>query len=506
MPKLHRDDLYAATSGLLLALSFPLPGLWFLSWFALVPWLMTFRRRPFRSGFICGFLFFAIVLYWVNIVMTRFGQLHPLLALVPYFALAAYLALYFALVSWGADRLQRFCRLPFWFGLPLLWVAAEYLRAHLLTGFPWASLGYSQQPVAALIQTADIWGVYGVGLLVFLGNLLLSETIRLWRASGCRRGLLPLLAFALLLASAFGYGDYRLADLPTPDRQLKVALIQGNIDQGVKWNPAYQQQTLEKYRRLTLEAASEHPELIVWPESATPFFFQDPSSASQLVRNLPVRTGAAMLIGSPAYERDQGVRYFNSAYLLDRHGRTLGRSDKVHLVPFGEYVPLKWLLPFIDKLVVGIGDFSPGTLTPLKLADDQLGVLVCYEVIFPELARTYVERGAGLLLNITNDAWFGRSSAPYQHLEMAALRAVENRVWVARAANTGISAYVDPGGHIHQATELYTDAYRVMSVGVGAGGGIYLRYGDLLPQAATLLSIVLLGLAAWRKKRTVGST
>lgn len=506
----QQDDLCAIASGGLLALSFPNSNLWFLAWFALVPWLLTLQRRPFRTGLLAGGVFFALVLYWVNIVMTRYGGLNLLLSLVAYLLLVAYLALYFAAAAWAATRLNRQLKVPLLVSFPLAWGAAEYARAHLLTGFPWASLGYSQQAFLPFIQTAEIWGVSGIGLLVIFGNLLLARASQEFSApSGRLRRVLPVGGFILLLVGIGLYGQLRLQQLDTVSEAnpLTVAVTQGNIEQGVKWNPDYLQQTLERYAALTDQASRQPLDLIIWPESATPFFFQDSSPQADLVRDVAARAEAALLFGSPAYQRDEmRFRYFNSAFLISPSGQLLGRSDKVHLVPFGEYVPLKWLLPFVDKLVVGIGDFSPGRLRTLPFGDTRLGVLVCYEIIFPELSRSYIRQGADLLVNITNDAWFGRSSAPYQHLAMASLRAVENRVWIARSANTGVSAFIDPTGRIHAATDLFTTGFRIQRLEARATPGFYTRFGDFPGQVCLLLTLLLLAVTARRQKnRTCNS-
>lgn len=500
----RQDDLCAMASGVLLALSFPNGNLWFLAWFALVPWLLTLQQRPFRSGMLAGGVFFALVLYWVNLVMTRYGGLNLPLSLVAYLLLVAYLAVYFGAVSWVSTWLSRQLGLSLLVGFPLAWGAAEYARAHLLTGFPWASLGYSQQAFLPFIQTAEIWGVTGVSLLVVFGNLLLA---RVWRAfadsAGLVRCALPCCVLVLLLVGIGLYGQLRLQELATAtsSNPLTVAVAQGNIEQGVKWNPEYLQKTLDRYASLTDQASQVPLDLIIWPESATPFFFQDPSPQAEFVRAVAARADAALLFGSPAYQRaGTSFEYFNSAFLLSPGGQLLGRSDKVHLVPFGEYVPLKWLLPFIDKLVVGIGDFSPGKLQTLPFGATRLGVLVCYEVIFPELARGYIRQGADLLVNITNDAWFGRSSAPYQHLAMASLRAVENRVWIARAANTGVSAFIDPTGRVHSATELFRSEFRIQQLNANASPGFYTRFGDLPGQTCLGLSLLLLAVACLRQK------
>ncbi len=245
----------------------------------------------------------------------------------------------------------------------------------------------------------------------------------------------------------------------------------------------FSRQTVNIYRNLTLDArARGELDLVVWPESATPFYFQDFSLLQTEVLSVPRRTGAFLLFGSPAYQQKEGqYEYLNSAYLLDSKGQQRGRSDKVHLVPFGEYVPFGKLLPFIDKLVVGIGDFSPGLVKPLSMNGARVGVLICFEGIFPELARDYVRRGSDLLINITNDAWFGRSSAPYQHLGMTRFRAVENRIWIARAANTGISAIISPSGRVVSQTPLFKAVALTGGIGVGAEGTLYTHLGDIFP-------------------------
>ncbi|WP_305043045.1 apolipoprotein N-acyltransferase [Geoalkalibacter sp.] len=491
LPSLDRTSLAAALSGLLLALAFPRPDVAELAWIALVPLFLVMDTRPFRSGFTAGLVFFAVVLYWLNIVMTTYGGLHPVLSATAYLLLVLYLALFFGTATWAACRLREKLGYAPTLTLPILWVALEFLRSFLLTGFPWATLGYSQQGRLALIQSADLFGVYGLSFLLVFGNAVLAEAVRWLRGQrSLPRVALPLLV--LLVCANLAYGIWKLAaDPDRRERQMRVALAQGNIDQGVKWDPAYQQETIRIYGELSRQAGREwQPELIIWPEAATPFYFQEPGALSEQVRQVPRDLGTFLLFGSPAYEVvNRQYQYLNSAFLLGTDGEILGRSDKVHLVPFGEYVPLKPFLPFVDKLVVGIGDFSAGTISPLPMNGARLGVLVCYEAIFPELARDYVRQGSDLLVNITNDAWFGRSSAPYQHLAMSRFRAVENRIWLARAANTGISAFVTPSGRILEATPIFEQAVVHAEVGLGAGESLYLRIGDTLPTLFLGLSI-----------------
>ncbi len=485
--------VYAAFSGLLLALAFPSPGLSGLAWVGLVPLLLSMQRRPFNSGFCAGLVFFAIVLYWLNIVMTTYGGLSPVLSVAAYLLLAAYLALFFGTATWAACRLREKLGYPYLLTLPVLWVALEFLREFLLTGFPWASLGYSQQSLW-MIQSADLFGVYGLSCLLVFANCVIAAVLHAGRRRDRRlMPVRPLLLLAVLMLGTAGYGSYRLGqDLDWRETSLEAAVIQGNIDQAIKWNPAFKGKTIAGYRSLSHQAhRAGATDLLIWPEAATPFYFQQGGPLADLVRQLPRETGAHLLFGSPAYVAKQGDHQsLNSAFLLSPQGKLLGRSDKVHLVPFGEYVPLKPFLPFIDKLVVGIGDFSPGKIEPLDLNGHALGVLVCYEAIFPGLARDYVNSGSDLLVNITNDAWFGRSSAPAQHLAMVRLRAVENRIWIARAANTGISAFISPSGRITGTTGLFETTYLTARVGLGAQPGLYARMGDLLPGAFLLISLM----------------
>jgi apolipoprotein N-acyltransferase len=472
-------------SGLLLALSFPRPDLASVAWFGLVPLFLVMEQRPFRSGFAAGVGFFGLVLYWLNIVMTTYGRLHPLLSVVAYLLLVAYLALFFGAATWAACRCRKRLGLSPVLTLPVFWVALEFLRSFLLSGFPWATLGYSQQSHLALIQSADLFGPYGLSFLLILSNAVLAATGRMLLQRRWRHLPWPaLLATAILFAANLGYGFYRLEHQSDDrSRMLETVLVQGCIDQSVKWDPSYQGRTVALYRDLSFgREDGSSADLVIWPESAVPFYFQEGGPLTEAVVEVPLRTGAFLLLGSPAYEVvNRRERYLNSAFLLSPRGAVLGRSDKVHLVPFGEYVPFGRFLPFVDKLVVGIGDFSSGTVSPLPMNGARIGVLVCFEGIFPELARDYVLKGSDLLVNITNDAWFGRSSAPFQHLAMSRFRAVENRVWLARAANTGISAIVAPSGRIVARSPLFERLALRGKVGLGARPTLYTRYGDVLP-------------------------
>jgi apolipoprotein N-acyltransferase len=315
---------------------------------------------------------------------------------------------------------------------------------------------------------------------------------------------LKVISGIVLISAVLSYGFYRIehvkrqmASLPVQE----VSLIQGNVDQTVKWNPRFQKQTMSDYAFLTLKSVSSDGQLVVWPETAAPFFFQDRNDLHDSIIDLSRHTKSWLLFGSPSYIEDQSkMTLFNSAYLLSPEGEHVSKYDKVHLVPYGEYVPLRQIFPFISKLVQGVGDFGTGKgYIPLIMDGHKIGVLICYEGIFPEASRSYKGHGADLLVNITNDAWFGRTSAPYQHLSMTVFRAVENRLYLVRAANTGISAMIDPTGHIALRTNLFEKTAVQGKVRFLACRTFYGVWGDVFVLACGVLLILIVIVAAKRR-------
>jgi apolipoprotein N-acyltransferase len=307
------------------------------------------------------------------------------------------------------------------------------------------------------------------------------------------------MAVALAVTGTLWYGTWRMSEIDDAAKaapQRTVALVQGNIDQTQKWLPSFQDQTVQRYGRLSLAVLERQPDLVVWPETALPFYFLHNEVLTRQVVELVRACKVHFLVGSPSFGTSGSERrWYNSAYLLNPVGDVLGRYDKVHLVPYGEYVPLKKLFPFLGKLVEAAGDFSPGEEgRVLSLENEKLGVLICFEVIFPELARAMCQNRAQLLVSITNDAWFGTSSAPYQHLSMAVFRAVENHVALARAANTGITAFVDPVGRILDSTPLFEEAIRARALPMMAQSTFYARFGDLFAIGCVLVA---LGTCIW---------
>jgi apolipoprotein N-acyltransferase len=404
------------------------------------------------------------------------------------------LATYTAVFTAGLRLYQQRGGSIILFGPPL-WVALEWLRSFFFIGFPWLSLGYSQHGFLNLIQLAEITGVYGISALVIFGNLVVF-TLSQQRGSGQGR---LLLTAVVLVCGLWGWGSWRrtqLAALP-PAHHLRVALIQGNIEQDKKWDLEFQEATIARYEQLTREAAVQGAELIIWPETAVPFFFQSDLPYQKRLLHLVNEIKVPLLFGSVGWQAKgrESVVLFNRAYLVSAEAEVLGYYDKIKLAPFGEYIPFHdSFLFFLDKLVEGIGDFAPGSVpTVFSLTSEKFAVLICYEGIFPGLTRQFVARGAEFLVNITNDAWFGRTSAPYQHLIMEAMRAVENRVPLLRAANTGFSAVVDIDGRIRNRTNLYQTTVLVEELAWPQVSSFYTTYGEVFVWLCALATLSMLG-------------
>ncbi len=513
----RRTIFWALLSGVLLFLSFPKFGTGLLAWIAFIPLLYALQAKTpyqgFLTGFLTGFSAYIGIIYWIAYVVVHYGYLPLPVGIAVMLLLSAYLALYVALFAAGVVYFYARGVSPI-LAAPLLWTSLEFAKSHLLTGFPWENLGYSQYLFAPLIQAADITGVFGLSFAVIFINVVIFNVFNFrWsgtdRVRRSRRIAAEITAGCLLMIVLFGYGIFRLNDVKKSLEQapqMPVSLIQGNIDQSIKWDPAFQEETVRIYKALTLQVAPSAGGLIVWPETAAPFFFQNQDEMHREVASLPRLTGNWLLFGSPSYQRDGlGMALLNSAFLLSPDGRIAGQYDKVHLVPYGEYVPLRRFFPFINKLVAGIGDFrsGPGYEPLIMQANGQpqkLGVMICYEGILAEAGRTYRQQGASLLVNITNDAWFGNTSAPYQHLSMTAFRSVENRLYLVRAANTGISAIIDPTGRIEAHSTLFEKATLKGTVRFMNRNTFYSTYGDVFVYGCILGLILILTMAI--KKRS----
>ncbi len=490
--------LLALLSGVMLTASFPPCNLSFLAWVSLVPLLKGVDGqsygKAFKLGFIAGIIHFVSLIYWIVVVLGHYGGLNLFTSISILILLCLYLSLYPALFSLMAASIKDSRFYLLW--LASGWTTLEYVRAKILTGFPWCLLGYSQFEWLGLIQIADLCGVYGLSFLIALINGLIYQLLFRHRQKRAYSKLLETFAVLLLLGITIAYGQYRLSGQhgAKDSRQcFNTAIVQGNIDQWIKWDPPYQAKIMATYQRLTRNTRDFNPKLIVWPETSVPFYYQSGTPLSEMVISIADESGASLIFGSPAYRKTPDeIKYYNRAYLYSSKNHSLQYYDKVHLVPFGEYVPLKNFLTFVNRLVPAAGDFEAGDrIVPLNYEGLSIGILICFEAVFPELARTHAMKGANLLVNITNDAWFGLTSAPYQHLSMAVFRTIENGIPMLRAANTGFSAIIDSRGRIIKQGGLFKE--EVLKAGIDLSGidlTFYSRFGYLFTPLILILFLI----------------
>ncbi len=495
----------AILSGLLLTGSFPKIGISLFAWFALVPLLIAIRnlspKKGFILGFIAGLVHYLTLLYWLVYTMHTYGHLPLLLCTFILILLSAFLAVYLAAFL---ATLLNLCVKPAIciFAVPVLWVAFEYMRSLFFLAFPWELIGYSQYNNLLLIQISDIFGVYGVSFLIGLSNVAIFLAFlylagKNWKRKAVTKKIAAgsISVFVLIVVLVLSYGKWRIDSIDRivcSSPSIKAAVVQGNIDQAVKWNPEIQRLTIKKYIKLSLLSKADNPDIVVWPETATPFYFLYNIGLSNMVKKGINDTGTTFLFGSPSFiSGKEVVEYYNTAYLVGRDGKVYDKYDKVHLVPFGEYIPFNKWLPFVGKMVEGVGDFKPGIKgKTIKWGDYRLGLQICYEIIFPDLSRAMAKNNAALLVNITNDAWFGTTSAPYQHFSMAIFRAVENRRALVRSANTGISGFIDPVGRIIEKTDLFKEAVVTRSVPLIHMTSFYTCFGDLFAIACMVATAI----------------
>ena len=486
-------------SGVLLFLVCPGPGLSWLAFFALLPLFASLENaatkgQAFRRGFLCGLGFHIPGLYWFIYVAVPgwiFGS-----------ALEALFLGFFALLCFSFRRVNPGLLRILW--MAAAWALCEWLRSEIpVFGFGWNLLGTSQWKQNVLLQSANVLGIYGLGFYIVFINASLWEAIKAWRARQRMACILIFAAALLATAVVVIHGRRTLEPQQPAGENFRVSVIQGNIPEAIKWHPDAREKIMEIHLKLSQLSAFESPDLIVWPEASFPGYFNKDVEA-QSIRELSAKTGASILVGSPHYET-AGI-YYNSTYLVPPKMGAEERYDKIKLVPFGEYVPLKflfgWLMPLADAF--GVGDFSAGR--DYKLFHLYEGVpfatLICFEDTFPMLTHEFARRGAHFLVVVTNDSWFGPSPAPYQHLAASVFRAVETGLPIARAANTGVSAFISPRGkvfgtvHSKEGKELFAAGHATGVLETGVGATAYVRYGYLFPYANVFFMLLLFS-AGW---------
>jgi apolipoprotein N-acyltransferase len=498
-----RRALVLVATAFAMGLAFPRTSWEGSVWVALAPLIVDSLRQPLRQafawGWVFGTVFYLVLLRWLDFTFRTYSTIPWPLTWGPTFALAGYCALYVgafaAAIAWLARRstVWALCASPF------LWVAGEWIRGHLFGGFPWGLLGYSQYLRLPVIQIAELAGVYAVSLVIVAINAAIAGCFVLaWRPA-----LSGVALAGALIGGTLAFGFWRLA-APAPPGEVTVAIMQPSIEQPLKFDPAFGPTTLAIYLTLTSRAGAdragaERPDLIVWPETATPTpLRRDP----ELLRTLGALSGSLhvpLLVGSIDIDASTPPKVRNTAFLITERG-IVGRYDKIQLVPFGEYVPLSGLIGFVRSWAEFIAELEPGSSASVFAGPPApFGVVICYEGIFPELVREFVKGGARLIVNMTNDAWFGRTSGPWQHLAMYPFRAVEHRVAVVRAANTGVSAFIMPTGKIVRRVPLYERATAAERVPLRARDTLYSRFGDWLAYLALAVSGALLAHRAWKR-------
>ena len=515
--KRYQSWILAGISGILLILSFPSFNLFPLAWISLIPLLIALQstsswKSAFLHGYLTGSIFFLGLVYWIillypfaNIFLTTLGCL----------LLVGYLALYVGVFSALLHRLPWKSGLPFIFIVATIWTGLEWVCSWMMTGLPWGSMGYTQWNNLPAIQIASITGVHGVSFMVVLLNATIADVIRTYltrknqpdihetspatskeksfsRFTSHVSRLIPI----VIVIACIVYGAHVLSKPTDTTSDIKIALVPGNIPQIEKWDPAFWPQIFERYMDLVKAADAEEPDLIVLPETAMRgeiFAFEGNVYIKELKQILNEQQ-IHLLTGTFHYTPEGKV--YNSVFLLSPTGEKLGSYSKIHLVPFGEYVPITRHLPNFIQLSSG---FEPGksiNLFPIPHTENnQMGIVICFESVFPNLFRKFVKKGASVMGILTNDAWFDGTAAPEQHLAMAPFRAVENRVAVFRCANGGISCIIDALGRTITTPIPASDTENFLIGKIplkNHGETIYTRYGDWFPILCFLVSVLLI--------------
>jgi len=493
--RISRSWLFGAIlSGLSAGLAFPKFNLSFLIWVSLIPLLFIIsRRKPkqsFLSGWIAGLFFYGLLLYWIPYVPAHYGNLPFSLSLLIYLILIGFLALFWGFFAWCQARIAKYFPRQAFLIAPFLWVSLEYILTYILTGFPWGLLGYAQAQNLPLIQVASLTGVYGVSFLIVLTSASFVHSI-------IEKKRLPFFLVLVFVLVVHLWGLTLIKPTSIKSAAFKAAVIQGNVSSDIYWDFVSEEEVerlFELHLRLSRQASEQGAKLIIWPEFSVPLCFSCPEvrykEFRQRLESFVQETGITLLLGTN--ERTEGAgepEFYNTALCLSPD-LTITKYYKMHLVPFGEYTPYKAIFSFIQKVTHAIGEVTPGKEHRLhRFQGFAFGSPICYEIIFPDLVRQFVQKGATFLATITNDGWYGTSSAPYQHFQIALFRAVENRRYLLRAATTGISGIIDPFGRVVKRSSLMTTDVLSSIIIPETKKTIYARWGDLWCWVSLTLSL-----------------
>ncbi len=512
----RREWYFVGLSGVLLALSFPPLPTGPLAWIALVPLFLAIERAsPWRAaaiGYAFALVYHLAALYWIAFHVDM-----PRWLAVPGWLMACIIPSIYTACSTLAMRLgARWLGRTWIWLIPPAWVAGEYARFYTELAFPWTTIGHTQSRLLGIIQQADVWGVLGVSFWVIVLNVLAYGAVRAAIGDPQRALRNPTLrqcsaAFVIVLMVAATYGRWRLAEQPAQRVAGRIAIVQPNIDMGTKWGSSDGvRQTKKAIKEQTLEIPPGTVDLVIWPETAIPDYlaYQPDSSLPGQERSLTPRyepmfrlltnhLGVPLITGAPVY--DYGMKdAYNSAIMVSPESLTVQSYDKIILVPFGERVPYESTFGFLKSLNLGMAHWLPGEReTIFRSSLGKLGVAICFESVFPALMRSFIRNGADILVVVTNDAWFGRTSLIYQHADFASFRAIECRTWIARSANTGISAFIDPWGRRVRSAHIFERTTLVSSISRRERETLYLRYGDWIAVLSAIATLVAAAGGIW---------
>jgi apolipoprotein N-acyltransferase len=535
--KIHRRAwLLTLVSAALQILIFPLPGLYWFSWVAVAPLLIALLRaqpsgplqvdagmrlapatplQGFLLAYVCGILWWVGTCYWIFDTMHRYGGLPVPAALLALMLFCLYVGLYHGLFGLLLSVIARSSERHALIAAPFLWVAVELARTRI-TAFPWELLGYAQTDNFVLTRFATLTGVYGLSWEIVLVNSAFAAAFLVTKE---RR--------KLLLVSAVGAsvilqaGKWVAPPPSAPDRS--ALLVQQNIAIEADWTRDYFNSTLRELSTMSIKdsggvlgsrsgtASTNKVDLIVWPESPAPFYANDPAFR-EVLGDLARQTHTWVVSGSIGIDSAgtgdaQKSKAFNSAVLVSPQGQFAGRYDKVHLVPFGEYLPFPSLFAFAGGLTKEVGEFTHGaSRAPLDAGSERLGIFICYESVFPDEVRQFAQQGAQALVNISNDGWYGDSGAWKQHLQQTRMRAIENRRWILSATNTGLTAAIDPWGRVAAQAPRKARTALLVPYALLSSTTFYTRQGDWFVFLCAIISVgAILARFARKSQSVVGS-
>jgi apolipoprotein N-acyltransferase len=498
MANIRKIDIFLSSiSGVLFTVTFIVPYSGIISWFILIPLFISIRDKSpyqgFKLGLLAGTISNSLGFYWLIGTLSRFGGFPFPVSLVFLLILSAFAGLSLGIFSYLTTRLQLLKKRGISPALAIasIWTSVEFLFPFL---FPY-TIANPQANFPPIIQISDLFGIYAVGFLIVLVNLTLMRTYTFIKEQN-QAPYSEIAISVILLTLTMSYGFWRINTedkLVSEAPKLSVGLVQANFD---FFEKVENNQDIISERHKSMSEALNPSDLIIWPETSIQAWI--PTSSDQLIERgsiaVPDIPGTYFLVGGLSFETKSNpsdgiefneIKKYNTAFLTDSNGTILGRYHKIKLLLFGEYLPFSNIFPSLQKLSPASGDFIPGnelTLFEIKEKGLKIAPLICYEDIIPSFSRKFAAKGANLIVNITNDAWFGNTYAPYQHLLLSIPRAVETRLYLIRATNTGISAIIDPVGRIVEKTEIFKETSLEGKVAILDGKNtLYTKIGDLFP-------------------------